>query len=154
MKSGRYGPGNTDFSKLKVGKFPVHLFNKADFSNYGCGPNTLALLTGVNPSGIKGKNHASDRFMVDFLRKHGWSVYEVNKANLTRSKKIEFPITDQHILLVSILMRRAEASWAVINNSLMFHNFDVAKVNLFEIFNWQPLSAYVIFKEELAINSV
>lgn len=145
MKPGRYGPGNTDFSKLRVSKFPLHLFNKTDFANCGCGPNALALLTGVNPRDIRGKDHASDRFMVDFLRRHGISVYEITKANLTRDKKISYNITDQNVILSSLLLRKAESSWFVFQNSYSFHNFSITATNIFDLINWPIMSQYCLW---------
>ncbi len=144
MKFGTYGNGNTNFAKLAVKKFPLHLFNKEDFQLSGCGPNALALITGVDPKTVKGKDHASDRFMVNFLRRKGFSVYQITKANLTNTKIVSYPVTDQHVVLYSSLVRKKEATWGVLYSGFVFHNFEITKANMYQMINWQWLSAYII----------
>ncbi len=147
MKFGTYGNANTNFAKYAAAKFPLHLFNKEDFQFCGCGPNALALITGVNPKEIKGKAHAPDRFMVKFLREQGFSVFEITKANLTKKRTISYPITDQNVVLYSSLVRRGEATWSVMYSSYSFHNFSITSMNMYQLINWPLLSAYCIFSE-------
>lgn len=150
MKHGNYGPGNTDFKKLQVSKFPLTLWDGVAYGHCGCGATALALITGKNPLDIADKNgrrHYSDRFMVDFLRKHGVSVFEVNRANLTRSKKWEHQLGDNNVVLYSAHTAKGESSYFVTFCGYLYHNFSISKANYLDFLNFPIDSCYVLFKK-------
>lgn len=150
MKHGKYGPGNTNFKKLQVSKLPVTLWDNFEYEKSGCGATALALLTGKNPKDIalkNGKNHYSDRFMVDFLRKNKISVYEVNRANLTQSKEWRHQLSDNNVVLYSAHTSKKESSFFVTFNGYLYHNFTIAKANYLDFLNFPIDSCYVLFKK-------
>lgn len=151
MKHGNYGPGNTDFEKLTVSKFPVCLWDSIIYQHTGCGATALGLITGKNPRKIatqNGKRHYSDRFMVDFLRKNNVSVFEVNRANLSNDKEWRHKILDNHIVLYSAMTAKGECSWFVTyGNGLLFHNCNITKCSYLDFINFPIDSCYVLFKK-------
>lgn len=151
MKHGKYGPGNTNFKKLQVSKLPITLWDNIDYEKSGCGATALALLTGKNPKDIalkNGKNHYSDRFMVDFLRKNKISVYEVNRANLTRSKEWRHQLSDNNVILYSAHTSKKESSFFVTFNGYLYHNFRISKADYLDFLSFPIDTCYVLFKKE------
>ena len=150
MRHGNYGPGNTNFKKLQVSKFPITLWDGLNYEHCGCGATALGLITGVNPRKIAEKNgrrHYSDRFMVEFLRKHGISVYEVNRANLSRSKEWRHQILDNNVILYSCNTTKGEGSHFVTYNGYIYHNFQVAKANYLDFLNFPIISCFCLYKK-------
>ena len=154
MKTGKYGPGNTNFDKLKVKRLPLHFYNAVDYSKAGCGSTALALLTGDNPFVIATKvkkGNFTDSFMKKYLRKHGISVYEVNKANLTRNSEWKHSLQDNHVVLFSALVRKKDSSWFLAyNKDVLFHNFEVIKADFYTLLSFPITSAFVLYKKEWA----
>lgn len=153
MKLGSYGNGNTKFDKLVVRRFPVTLWDSYLYGKTGCGATALGLITGINPSEIataRGKNHYSDRFMVDFLRKCGISVYQVNKANLTNQKKWNYKLKDNNVILYSSLIQKKEATWFVSAFSNVYHNCEITKASYLDFLNFPIDSFFVLYRKEWA----
>jgi len=151
MKIGKYGPGNTDFTKLTVSKLPIHLFNTIDNSAKGCGATCLSLLTGVHPSVISKrikKGNYTDSFMLKFLRKHKISAYQVNQANLSNTKAWRYTIKDNHVILFSILVKKKECTWMVCYNDATFHNFEIMKMDPYSMFNFPIVTMYILHKKQ------
>lgn len=151
MKHGNYGPGNTNFKKLQVSKFPVTLWDNVAYGHCGCGATALGLITGVSPSKIAEKNgrrHYSDRFMVDYLRKKGVSVYEVNRANLTRSKQWEHQLSDNNVVLYSAHTAKGEQSWFLTFNSYIYHNFIISKASHLDLLSFPIDSMFILFSKK------
>ena len=150
MKKGNYGPGNTDFQKYKVSRPNFTFWNRIDYAAKGCGQTALSFLTGEFPK-LKDNAPINDRAMRGFLRKHGIKSFEINRSNLSNSKKDAAPalkIQDHHVLLVSLVMKKGESSWVVIYNNMMVHNFDITPMNYLYSINYPWRSGYVLFKEE------
>lgn len=149
MRHGNYGPGNTNFKKLQVSKFPVTLWDSVIYGHCGCGATALALITGDNPTKIAAKNgrrHYSDRFMVDYLRKKGISVYEVNRANLSQSKEWKHQLSDNNVILYSANTAKGEQSWFLTFNSYIYHNFIISKASYLDLLNFPIDSCHVLCK--------
>ena len=154
MKYSRYGSGNTKFDKLTLKRCKFSMWDTADYSKAGCGATALGLLTGEDPLVIKkrvrGKDHYSDRYMTDFLRNHNFSVYEVNRANLTNKNTWRHSLLDNHLLLYSLLVQKKEATWFVAYNNYAYHNFEVVKRDYIDFINFPIESMYVLHKKDWA----
>ncbi len=150
MHHGNYGPGNTDFKKLQVSKFPAALWDNVIYGHCGCGATALGLITGVKPSKIAEKNgrrHYSDRFMVEFLRKHDISVFQVNRANLSKSKEWKHQLSDNNVVLYSANTVKGEQSWFLTYNSYLYHNFVISKANYLDMLNFPITSCFCLYKK-------
>lgn len=154
MIPGKYRHNKTNFNKYEVLKFGLHLFDCNCYVGIGCGAAALALITGANPYKIRTKNQRTwtDDFMVRFLRKHGFSVAAITKCDVTNEDfYIKSPIKPYHIVLVSQLMKKNEASWSVLYNNYAFHNFEIRPLSNLEFLNHPILSAYTVYKKEWAV---
>ena len=151
MHNGKYIKNSTNFQKYTSKKFSPHLFNKSAYKLAGCGANALSLITGENPFDISEKNkhkdHYSDEFMIKHLRKNKFKVFTLNKCNLTnRETNVTYHVRENHIILMSQLFLKKEASWLVSWNDLVFHNFEIAPLDPFSLINCPIISAYVLYK--------
>ena len=158
MENGKYGPGNTKFEKLTLSKVQFTHWDAVTYEKTGCGATALGLLTGKNPIEIaakakklpKGGLHFSDRFMVEFLRKNKFSVYQVNKANSSNRKVWRHTIMDNNLILFSLLTQKAESSWFILYNHFLFHNYQITKANYLDFINFPTDSMYVLTKSDWA----
>lgn len=153
MKNGKYGPGNTNFDKLKVKRLPLYFYNTVDYSKAGCGATCISALTGENPFSVATKvkkGNFTNSFMVKTLRKHGISVYEVNKANLTNQSDFKHKLSDQHVVLFSSLITKKNESWIISNNGVLLHNFEIIKADFYTLLSFPITSAFVLYKKEWA----
>jgi hypothetical protein len=76
----------------------------------GCGATALATLTGIPPEIVakrNGRAHCSDHFMRRFLKEHGFGIVPLTFCNVSM---VSTRLGDQHMLLISQLLRRNEAT--------------------------------------------
>ena len=83
--------------------------------------------------------------MVGFLRRHKFSVLEITRRNVTNSDNIERPIGKHHVVLAKLKFVIGEASWVVIFQDKVYHNFEIVPLTGYELINHPILSAYVVF---------
>jgi len=148
MEMGDYSE-TIDFNQFFVRKFTPHLY--VNLGYYGCGANTLSLLTGAEPWKVpvackKQPDHWPDKFMVDFLKLRGFKVARVSKCSVTNlnSDCIENPISDNHVVMMSQLFKKKEASWVVVHNRFLYHNFEIQRTDGLDCLNHPVLSAYLV----------
>lgn len=143
MRTGIYKKKRIDWSSFEVDKFVPHLFT---LESYGCGANALALLTGVPPSKIESRIDWTDKFMVKYLRKAGFTVKEVTMCDVSNNNGFFIPsnINDLHVLLISHLMTKNEASWSIVHNKLYYHNFQTCSFTGLNLVNNPLLTCYLI----------
>lgn len=149
MENGRYRKRPINWYNYEVDCFTPHLFN---VSLSGCGANALALLTGIPPSHIRNTNrqrpnHWKDTFMVKFLKERGFKVIHLTKCEVTNTKGdyVNATITNNHVLLMSQLMGKDTASWTVVHNELLYHNFETVSFKGYNMVNTPSLTIYVVF---------
>jgi len=144
MDKGTYNGRRVNFGRYAASCFNPYLFCGPGSALRGCGACALALLTGVEPETISEKNggtHYSDAFMTKFLRGHGFRVLPLTQCNLSAAK--DYVGTD-HVVLLSQLFRRNEATWGVVFRGIYFHNFSVYFLDSLSLLNKPVLSAYVL----------
>lgn len=141
---GKYTRRRVDFSKYSVAFFNPHLFVGSGRSLCGCGASALSTLTGVPPHIIAAKNgqrHYPDRFMRSFLRQRGFSVVPLTLCSVSVGNA---GLGDQHVLLISQLFKRNEATWGLVFNSMYYHNFEIYSLEALSFLNKPVLTAYVV----------
>lgn len=141
MEEGSYAD-DLDFSGYTPRKFVPHLWNIG--SDAGCGATALSLLTGRNPLHIKKKKDWTHEFMTWTLRRAGFKVQKLTKRGLTNKRHIRYPVTELHVVLASLRLIKGEASWVVLHNGMMYHNFDVTSFKGYELINHPMVTAYLI----------
>lgn len=151
MELGKYNK-KIDFKKYTVSRPKLTFFEKGYASLFGCGPSAAACLSGVNPSKIslinKDKNHFSDERMVKFLRSQKFEVIPLTVADVSNSLYVENKITRNHLLLLSQMYSRNQASWTVILNlEYIMHGFEINLLKADEFIQRPILTSYLLFKK-------
>jgi hypothetical protein len=131
------------FWHFEVGLFVAHLFGGV-LRHAGCGATALALLTGENPLSLPRKKDWTRGFMTRFLEDRGFLLVRLTPRNVTRRKDPAYPITSRHVVLVSIRLMTNEASWAVIHDGRMYHNFEISIFKPYELLNHPVEDAYLV----------
>lgn len=149
MKNGKYSTNNTDFSKYKVTKFVPHLFYSPHYDAIGCGPATVSLLTGIPPTRsmlkVNPKNTRDDD-MLEVLSDNDIQNFPITKCEMTSNRHVVAnKITSQHVVLISQLYLRNEASWGVLYDDILYHNFRPCAWTNLDLLNRPILSAYVLW---------
>ena len=125
--------------------FTPHFFLSPDRARLGCGATALAALTGVEPELIafeNGARHYPDRFMVRFLRAHGFRTLRLSRSVLVDKG---YGLGFEHVLLVSQQLTREEGTWGIIFGDTYVHNFETYRLSTFWLLRKPLMSAYVIF---------
>jgi hypothetical protein len=144
MEKGTYTGRRVDFKKYAAVRFNPYLFASPHGNGQGCGATALSLVTGIDPAVIarkNGRSHYSDEFMVKFLRSENFRVIPLTQCNVTQDG---VRIGPAHVLLVSQLFMRNEATWGLIFGGIFFHNFELSAIDSLSLLNKPLLSAYVL----------
>lgn len=142
-----------DFSRYATACFNPFLFSSRENASGGCGASALGLLTGIRPANFTPKNgvkHYSDSYMLFCLRHHGFRVFRLTQCNLSHATS---GVSDRHVLLLSQLFRKKEATWIVLFNSICYHNFDAYSLEALSFINKPLLSAYVLYHPKWQMTS-
>lgn len=152
METGKYKAKAVDFSAFSCRKFPLTLFSSATAVLYGCGANCLSTLTGEEPGAIASRNkynpHYSDKFMVSYLKKRDFKVVPLTVCGLTGSSDLINNVKSNHVILISSMFKKFEASWSILYDGYMIHNQDIVAPSVLEFINRPILTAYVVFRED------
>jgi hypothetical protein len=156
MEAGNY-KHYPKWSKYEVDMLPLYMYNPTTYGNYGCGSTALSIITGINPVKIQIANknrHYSDEFMLKYLRQHKIKCIKMTKCNLTNQKDWQYPINARHVLLVSQLVKKAEATWKIIYQGISHHNFLPSTFSVTSMLNNPVCSSYVLFKPEWKVETI
>jgi hypothetical protein len=119
MEKGAYTDRRVYFGKYAAAVFNPYLFSSNFRTRLGCGASALALLSGVLPEVIARQNryraHFADTFMVRFLRRRRFTALPLTQCNLSTSVSL---LGKAHVVLLSQLFRKNEATWGVIFNGI------------------------------------
>lgn len=154
METGFYIDKRINFDSFAINKFTPYIYDPYVHVSVPCGCSALALLTGVNPFHIsalnKSKDHTSDKFMLDFLKSNGFKIAKLTQCSVSNNitRVLENKIKYYHVLLVSQLVLRNEASWSVINDQYIYHNFLVNLLKPLEFLNRPVLTSYLLFHKK------
>ena len=119
-----------------------------------CGSGALSLLTGFNPKNVEKKlpksaEHWSDFAIVRYLKHRKFMVTQLSKYGVTNldADNSDFemtPLNRRHVLLCCLLVCRNEASWFVITNGRVFHNFEEKDLDPLFFVNKPSQSSYLV----------
>ncbi len=143
MEDGDYKK-KIDFSKFHVFKFRPSLYASPYNSLYGCGGAALALLSDTDPLTIPSQPTWPDSYMINFLKKKGFQVQKLTKYNIANRPGVTNPLTKNHLLLISMMFRRREASWVVYFDRMLYHNFEITELQPLDFINLPIVSAYML----------
>ena len=153
METGTYKKRAIDFSKYTVSKPNLTFYSGFKYQLWGCGATVGSLLTGIHPKEVakynKHSSHFSDEMMIKFLRKHKFKLIPLTIASISNSKIIENKLDENHLIIISQMLKRNEASWAVLLNcQYHVHNFEINRLTTTEFIERPILTAYVAYKPE------
>lgn len=154
MERGFYTDEKINFDSFIINKFIPYIYDPYIHSSVSCGCSTLALLTGISPFILsvlnKNKNHTSDKFMLDILKSNGFKIAKLTQCSVSNntSRVLQNSIKYYHVLLVSQLVLKNEATWSVINDQYIYHNFLVNLLKPLEFLNRPPITAYLLFHKK------
>jgi hypothetical protein len=152
MQVGFYRKRPHDFSIWRAANFKFQ--NLGHSSGAGCGANAISTLTGTDPYAIRPKNrkgHFSDKFMLTYLRNCKFVVTPVTMCDVSHSLGyfgLENTIKPDHVILLSALLHKNEASWLVMHKGNIVHNFGLKNVGPLDFINRPILSAYAVFHQK------
>lgn len=89
--------------------------------------------------------------MVGFLREKGFTVTPLTLCDLSHDDQaVNWNITKDHVVLISLLTCRNETSWMVLHQDEVWHNFSSKLLEPLEFLNNPIRSAYVVYKKNWA----
>lgn len=145
MEKGTYTGRRVDYGRYVAAVFTPYLFSDHIRALMGCGASALALLTGVPPEIIAGQNHQqrhySDAFMAGFLRRRRFNVMPLTQCGVSAS---DSTLGQSHVVVLSQLFRKNEATWGVLFGGMFYHNFEIYHLDSFAFLNKPILSAYLL----------
>jgi hypothetical protein len=143
METGSYHR-RLDFDSFVSDKFVAHISTGSDILA-GCGATALSLLTGDRALhiGIRKRDWDSG-YMARYLRRRGFRVARLTLRNLTNFGTVESPITRGHVVLARIKFLRGEASWIIIHNGMVYHNFEITELKPYSMLNHPVMEAFLV----------
>ena len=147
MERGSYAK-KINFEAFKVTKFTPHIYGKGIYQMCGCGASTLALITGENPLVIAKKRDWTSRFMCSYLRQRNFKVAKLTERNVTNFKEVSYPIRRNHVILATIKYIKGEASWVIIYNDMLYHNFEIIPFESYELINHPLMTAFLLYHKD------
>lgn len=124
------------------------------FSQYNsicnCGTAALSLLTGMEPNYVQDKctYESGDGWyseeMVKFLRNRKFKVVEVTKHNVTKVYWKDYPLTNNHCLLIISQMDSHECSAVVVHKNKLWHNMKETNLSPIFFLNKPTIDVYIV----------
>jgi hypothetical protein len=145
MLKGRYTRRLVDYSQYQAPRFK---FNRV-WGRGGCGAYALGVLTNSSPTAFyelnKGRRSYSDAFMVKQLRSLGCTVIPLKWKELNSARYLEYPISPQHVVLVSQVFLKREASWLVYHGGVGYHSGCEFTPTFIDAVNKPIVTAYLVW---------
>lgn len=147
MLKGRYRRHSVNLMPYRVSRFIPHLY--LDAGECGCGATAVSLITGDNPFSLnrlnKGKRHFPDKWVVTQLQNRFYTAIPLKWRELNSDGFVAYPIDNRNVVLISQMMFKREASWMVLHNGLVWHNFEPSRIHPYDFLNKPVLTAYVLW---------
>lgn len=123
-----------DFQKYESPNFKVAF--QGSRHRLGCGPNLLAMVTGIKTETIYPKNPARDKdfwsnsAVCSYLRSKHITVIPVSRTAVSNKPHAFWALeklNSNHVLVCNLLCDKNEASWFLFHDEKIWHNFDKHK---------------------------
>jgi hypothetical protein len=147
-----------DWYALQVEKFAPTIYSHTDKTS--CGSEALSILTGDDPhiidkSPIKGKSkHWGDGAILKYLQRRGIKNYPIRMKDVkTANTYVQQPITDKHVVLLSMRATRNQSTWCVLYKGTLYHCGEILSLPYMEFINNKLYTSYVVFKKDWGYKS-
>lgn len=156
FEKGRYESMPTDFTKFDTIKFVPHMYDPSIFGISGCGPSALSLISGMSPkvtTKLQEDDGSLDPNNVEkFLTENKFTFCKLTLAKLTNSpinahNQIENVVRPYHVLLLIQLYQKNIASYTVVWNNLIWHNFSIQPLTPLELVNRPIIGGWILCHE-------
>ena len=163
MKNGSAKAGYIDFPKYRVPRFAPLSSNTYGWRT--CGSASLSVLTGKKARDIekslpKNQVHWSDAAVCKYLRARGFYVRQITKQSLYNHRKVVKRMTNAYwinpledIVILANLAVDEQASWFVVHNNTIWHNFDRENFSLASLLSYPSQSLFLVWKKNWKINN-
>lgn len=153
---GTYSRRPTNFNEFAVDRFVPHMYDPSVYGLVGCGPSALSLISGINP--YKLDKMVDERMSLpptkaeQFLEENGFQYSSLTLAKLTNAQiddnncLVEV-VKPWHVLLLVQLYHKQTASYSVVWNNLIWHNFNVQPLHALEFVNRPIINGWIITHE-------
>jgi len=98
--------------------------------------NAVSLLTGVHPYKIDEQSDYTPEWILPKLRRHGVSALKVESSDAATFGIFSQSIHGNHVILASQRVKVDEASWFVIFDNRVYHNFEVSRSDVLDFINF------------------
>lgn len=119
-----------DWRQYEVPNLNLDEHETFHYSPYiSCGSASLSLLTRVKPEKVEKscpnprKGWFTSR-VVKYLRDKGYTVIELSKEDLLKTNWTDFPINNNHCLMMNIRMDEKENSMFILHKGQLWHHYD------------------------------
>ena len=94
-----------------------------------CGSSAIGIVTGIHPEIVEKscKNPNTGWYtgnVIKFLRSKGYTVIELSKNGILKSGWMDFPIRENHCLMMNTRMDGKENSMFVLHKDRLWHNYE------------------------------
>lgn len=90
-----------------------------------CGGTALSIITGIRTKEIHKIHPSNDdwtvRFMLNFLKKRGYDVLELNYDNFGKRRGWKKVFSKYHLILAVLFVNKKEATWVIIYKNKIYH---------------------------------
>lgn len=150
MRRGSANKKAMSFAAMRVAKFVPHIFTGGIATSFGCGATALALLTGIHPAFIPRprKGDWTERIVTKYLKDKDFRVLRMTLNNITPKNELLHPVGRTHVSLLRLKFMKNEASWIVVHNSMVFHNFEITELEAYEFINHPILAGFLLWHED------
>jgi hypothetical protein len=153
MKPGTYTQKSTNFKDFEVDRFVPYMYDPTLYGIVGCGPAALSLISGVNPTEIA--KMVDERLSLPpkeiegFLDVNGFRYSELTLAKVSNvgidaDNCLAEVIKPWHVLLLIQLYHKQTASYSVVWNNLIWHNFQIQPLVALELINRPMIGGWII----------
>lgn len=152
MEKGIYEAEPTDFSDFETIRFIPHMYDPSLYGLLGCGPTALSLISGINPVDLQflidDQGATSEEKVEEFLKKNNFNFCKLTLGKLTNSS-IENNVVSNvihpfHVLLLIQMYQKNMASYTVVWNNLIWHNYQVQPFTALELVNRPVIGGWII----------
>ena len=139
-------------------QLPFQLLHSKISSLVGCGPSVIAMLNVVDAFEVKRRYDVAgitEEQMVKELRDGGWEVTEIKDDVIyTDESRILDPVTDDHIVLLSMRTTLNQNSWGVFWDGNIYHCSELIPVDKLMCFNRIFIKKWLLWHPKLKNHNV
>ena len=142
-----------DFKKFESPNFVPYLMDNRGWES--CGSACLSTVCGIPAKKIekhlpKNQRHWSNQALSNFLKKKGYKVAQVTKNAVRKTYFEDSPLNSNHVLICNNVVDRWDASYFLVFQNIVYHNFLVWPTDLLFFVNKIPQNIFIVHHRKWA----